>query len=163
MDSEQHTVAVRVPVRTAYELWDQPENLPRFLGGVIEVRPSGDAGTRWITRSAGTRRDFDAEVVTQDTDRRLTWWSDEGPWRAVDVAFTTLGPDACEVTLTVDWRRDAAGWDAASAARRVREDLERFQAVAESWPVVSVSVSPRGHSDVVDLREADRVSADQLG
>ena len=59
----EKTIAVAVPVRTAYNQWTQFEEFPQFLGGVREVRQLDDRRLHWVAEIAGVRREWEAEII----------------------------------------------------------------------------------------------------
>jgi uncharacterized membrane protein len=60
------------------------ESFPEFMDGVEEVRQVTDTTVHWRTKIAGVAREFDAEIIDQQPDRRIAWHTTEGArsgWR----------------------------------------------------------------------------------
>lgn len=136
MESSEHSVTVKVPVRTAYEQWTRVESYPRFMDGVHDVRRLDEHRMRWVTTVDGERRDLDVEIVTQVQDQRIAWWSVDEPRRAGSVTFRPDGTARTVIVLTLSWQpsEPAGSPPSAEDSGRAREDLERFKALIE--PIV---------------------------
>ena len=87
----EKSIQVDVPVRTAYDQWTQFEDFPRFMGGVQQVRQVGDTLTHWVAEIAGVRREWDAEILEQVPDQKVSWAATEGATNAGQVTFEDLG------------------------------------------------------------------------
>lgn len=131
----EETVEVNVPVRTAYDQWTQFEEFPRFMEGVEEVRQIDDTHLHWVAETAGRRAEWDAEIVAQEPDRRISWRSTDGMRNDGTVAFESIADDATRIHLAIDHEPDGAIEHAAEvtgiAQRRVRGDMERFKELIE--------------------------------
>jgi len=59
-----------------YGFWRNLENLPRFMDHLQSVQETGHGQTRWKTRGpGGTSVQWDAEIVTDEPNRRISWRS----------------------------------------------------------------------------------------
>lgn len=137
MESSEHVVTVDVPASSAYDVWTRVETYPRFLEGVHDVRRLDEHRTRWVTAVDGVRRDYDAELLANAEEQRVSWWSVDGPRRAGVVSVVPVSEHSCEVTLRVEWAAGAG--DASSAATvdgQVRHALERFRSMVENVVVL---------------------------
>ncbi|NUR59567.1 MAG: cyclase/dehydrase [Catenulispora sp.] len=136
MSDVRTSVDVQVPVRTAYNQWTQFESFPEFMSGVVAIRQLDDRHTHWVTEVAGARREFDAEIVEQLPDERISWRSTDGDVRHLGtVTFEPLAEGATRVTVDLTWEPqgllEKAG-DALGADRlQVKADLERFRRFIE--------------------------------
>lgn len=162
MPTIEETVEVNVPVRTAYEQWTQFEDFPRFMEGVREVTRVDDTHLHWVGDQAGRDAEWDAEIVAQEPDRRISWRSTEGPRNDGTVAFEPIGEDATRVHLAIEHEPQGAAEHAAEmvglAQRRVRRDVERFKDLVESRTATATheddaAADPRG--DVGDEPDAE--------
>jgi uncharacterized membrane protein len=93
------SVEVSVPIRTAYHQWTQFTEFPLFMEGVEEVSQSSDTLTHWKIKVAGVEREFDAEIIEQDPDERVSWKSVSGADHAGVVTFHRLDDASTRVTL----------------------------------------------------------------
>jgi len=136
MSTIEKTIDVQVPVHTAYNQWTQFESFPNFMEGVEEVRQVTDTRTHWKTKVAGATREFDAEIVEQEPDRKIAWHSVQGPNQGGVVTFQPVGGDRTRVALSMDYAPEGAAEKIADATklveRRVEGDLKRFKEFIES-------------------------------
>src|SRR3712207_1519178 len=102
MASVEQSVEVNVPVSTAYNQWTQFEEFPQFMDGVESVTQLDDRRLHWVAEIAGTRREWDAEIVDQEPDQRIAWRSIDGTGNAGVVTFRPIGEAKTEVTLQLD-------------------------------------------------------------
>jgi len=62
-----------------YRFWRDFENFPRFMQHLESVTVLSDSRSHWIaTGPAGTRVEWDAEVIADEPGKLLAWSSDEG-------------------------------------------------------------------------------------
>jgi len=136
VSSITESVNVTVPIRAAYDQWTRFESFPEFMDGVEEARRLDDATVRWRTRFAGVTREFDARIIEQRPDERVSRTSLEGPAHAGAVTFRRLDATTTRVTvrLEIDPERFAerAGARLGALGRRVKGDLRRFKTFVES-------------------------------
>jgi uncharacterized membrane protein len=136
MSTIEKSVEVAVPVRRAYNQWTQFESFPQFMDGVEEVRQTTDTRTRRRTKIAGVAREFDAEIVDQQPDRRIAWHTTEGPEQGGVATFEPVTEHTTRVALAMEFAPEGVGEKVADATnlveRRVQKDLERFKEYIES-------------------------------
>jgi uncharacterized membrane protein len=129
-------IEVDVPVTEAYNQWTQFEDFPAFMEGVDEVRQLDDTLLHWAATVAGRKAEWDAKIVEQEPDRRITWESADGKRTRGTVTFEEAGTGRTRIHLTMSYVAEGALERAGSAAgidaRRVRGDLERFKELIES-------------------------------
>jgi uncharacterized protein (TIGR02271 family) len=136
MSSIEKTIDVNVPVHTAYNQWTQFESFPRFMEGVEEVQQLDDKRLHWRAQIGGKEKEWDAEIVDQQPDRRVAWRSLGGAPNDGIVTFQPIDANATRVTLALDYEPegflenvgDALGF----VSGRVQGDLERFKTFIES-------------------------------
>jgi uncharacterized membrane protein len=59
-----------------YSFWRRFENLPRFMDHLESVKETSDGRTHWTTRGpAGMSVEWDAEITTDEPNRRISWRS----------------------------------------------------------------------------------------
>ncbi|MFP5334170.1 MAG: SRPBCC family protein [Actinomycetes bacterium] len=138
MSTIEKSVTVDVPVRTAYDQWTQFESFPQFMEGVESVTQLDDKTLHWKAEIGGVTREWDAEIVHQAPDERVTWRSVSGTKNDGTVSFTSEPgtPESTRVTLRLEYEPEGAVERAGDLLnivdRRVEGDLERFKEFIES-------------------------------
>jgi uncharacterized membrane protein len=137
MTTMEKSVTVDVPVRTAYNQWTQFETFPRFMDGVEEVRQLDDTHLHWKAQIAGVEREWDAEIVDQTPDERITWRALAGTKNDGTVSFAPVDQGKCtRVTLRLDFEPEGFVEKAGDALhivqQRVGGDLQRFKDYIET-------------------------------
>jgi uncharacterized membrane protein len=136
MGTVENSIVVDKPVRMVYDQWTQFEEFPRFMGGVEEVVQRDDSHLHWKASIAGVSREWDAEIVDQEPDRRISWVSTSGFKNDGTVSFDPVETAATRVTLRMEFQEESLAEKAADALgiaeRRVEGDLERFKDFIES-------------------------------
>ncbi len=132
----EKSIEVDVPVRTAYDQWTQFESFPKFMGGVELVRQLDDHRLHWKAEIGGVVREWEAEVVDQVPDFRVTWRSTSGTTHSGTVSFAAETPRSTRVTLRLEYEPEGAAEKAGDVLnivdRRIEGDLERFKEFIES-------------------------------
>ena len=135
MTHVERSIEVEVPVRTAYDQWTQFEEFPRFMSGVQEVRQVGDALTHWVAEIAGVRREWDAAILEQVPDQKVSWAATSGATNAGAVFFMAVGPDRTQVRLTLDYEPEGIVEKIGDVLdvidRQAVADLDRFKEFIE--------------------------------
>jgi len=178
------SVDVEVPLRTAYNQWTQFESFPEFMSGVVAVRQLDDRHTRWVTEIAGSRKEFDAEIVEQVPDERIAWRSVDGDVRHSGmVAFAPIDARHTRVSVDLAWEPqgvlEKAGGAVGVDRLQVKADLDRFRRFIEGrgvetgqWrgrvpepehrPTGFEDIVVSGDEDVVDLLMAQHQRVKEL-
>lgn len=132
----EKTIAVSVPVRTAYDQWTQFEEFPQFLGGVREVRQLDDRRLHWVAEIAGVRREWEAEIIEQVPDQKVAWAATDGATNAGAVFFSPIDDSQTLVRLHLEYEPEGlveqAGDKLGIVGRQAEGDLERFKKYIES-------------------------------
>ncbi|HEU4676473.1 MAG TPA: SRPBCC family protein [Motilibacteraceae bacterium] len=135
MSTVEQSIDVEVPVRTAYDQWTQFEQFPQFMEGVERIEQLSPTRTHWVTKVAGVKREFDAEITEQLPDERVAWTSVDGPRHAGVVTFHHLDTGKTRVMLQMDIQPEGALEKAGDALgvdkHRIKGDLERFKEFIE--------------------------------
>jgi uncharacterized membrane protein len=72
----QKSVVVHAPVAEVFELFRRPENFPRFMSHLFEVRRLDDRRHHWIAKGpAGTPAEWDSEITQLEPNRSVAWRS----------------------------------------------------------------------------------------
>ena len=135
MSTIEKTIEINLPVTTVYNQWTQFEDFPRFMEGVKEVRQIDDKRLHWVAEIAGKDEEWDAEIVEQVPDQRISWRSLGGAKNAGMVAFHRADANNTRVTLRIDYDPQGIAENVGSAlgivSARVEGDLERFKRFIE--------------------------------
>jgi uncharacterized membrane protein len=136
MSTIEETIDVRVPVSTAYNQWTQFEEFPEFMEGVESVTQLDDSHLRWVAEVGGEKREWQAEIVDQEPDRKVAWRSVEGQETGGVVTFQPIDAGATRVMVEMTWQpeglKEKAGAAVGLDSGRVKGDLERFKEFIES-------------------------------
>jgi uncharacterized membrane protein len=129
------SVEVNVPVRTAYNQWTQFEQFPKFMQGVVQVKQLDDTHLHWVARVGGRTKEWDAEIMEQVPDQRITWRAQQGTPNAGMVSFESVDGHT-RVDLEMQYApqdlREQVGDILGFASRQVESDLKRFKEFIES-------------------------------
>jgi uncharacterized membrane protein len=148
MSTAEQSIDVNVAVTTAYDQWARFESFPQWMEGVASVAQIDDTHLHWVAKVKdevaeveNETREWDAEIIEQICDRRISWQSvggepDEKP-NAGHVSFEPLGDSACRVTFRIDWEPEAAlmaneSYMLAAVNQVVAADLARFKDFIEA-------------------------------
>jgi uncharacterized membrane protein len=130
------SIEVGVPVSTTYNQWTQFEDFPLFMDGVDHVQQLDDTRLHWVATIAGKQAEWDAKIVEQEPDRKISWVSEDGKKTRGAVTFEERGPARTLIRLSMSYQADGPLEAVGSAAGlddwRVRGDLERFKQLIES-------------------------------
>lgn len=137
MSTIEKSVTVEVPLSTAYDQWTQFETFPEFMEGVEEVRQLDDTHLHWKADIAGVTREWDAEIVDQTPDERITWRALDGTTNDGTVSFRSNAPDGTtEVTLRMEFEPEGIVEKTGDALKivemRTSGDLKRFKEFIEA-------------------------------
>ena len=135
MSTIEQTIDVNVPLHTAYNQWTQFEDFPSFMEGVESVTQLDDRHLRWVADIGGETREWQAEIVAQEPDRRVAWRATDGKDNAGVVTFQPLDQTTTRVEVQMQWEpegmKEKAGSMVGMDDRRVKGDLERFNDMIE--------------------------------
>jgi uncharacterized membrane protein len=67
-------ITINSSPETLYRFWRNLENFPRFMRHLEEVRMTGERTSHWVAKApAGTRVEWDAEIVEDEASSRIAW------------------------------------------------------------------------------------------
>jgi uncharacterized membrane protein len=136
MSTTEKSIDIDLPISTVYNQWTQFEEFPQFMDGVESVTQLDDTRLHWVADIAGTREEWDAEIVDQEPDRRIAWRAITGTKNDGVVTFEPLGPEATRVTLDIDVEpqglKEQIGEKLGFVSKQVEGDLKRFKEFVES-------------------------------
>ena len=137
MERIEKSIEVKCPVRQVYNQWTQFEEFPRFMAGVKEVRQLDDTHLHWHAEVWGKDKEWDAEIVEQMPDQRISWRSTSGDApNAGSVRFEPVAPDTTRVRLTMEYEPQGlvenVGDKLGVMSARVQNSVEDFKKFIES-------------------------------
>ena len=136
MSTTQKSIEIDLPVSTVYNQWTQFEDFPHFMEGVERVTQLDEKRLHWVAEIAGAREEWEAEIVDQEPDRRISWRSTGGVKNDGVVAFQPVGPTTTRVTLDLDVEpqglKEKAGEKLGFVSKQIEGDLKRFKKFIES-------------------------------
>jgi uncharacterized membrane protein len=153
MTNAQHTVSVEAPIAAVYQQWLDVESFPQFIPLVREVTTSAEIYSHWTISVGRLTRSFDAEIVEQLPEERVSWRTITGDVTATgEATFSETSDTRTAVTLSVTWEPSTPAERAAAALgtddRAVKAALRAFKSHVET------NGGPSGHS-YVTLRSVD--------
>jgi len=129
------SIDVNRDITAVYDQWARFESFPGFMDGVDSVTQLDEVHLHWVADIAGRTREWDAEIVQQIPDTRISW-SGIGVAGGGTVTLAPIGSDQTRVTLRLEYQpedwSERAGDALALAQRRVRQDLDDFKRFIES-------------------------------
>ena len=130
------SIVVNVPVSRAYNQWTQFEDFPQFMGGVQSVKQLSDDRLEWVAQIFGVKRQWEARILEQRPDQKVSWAATSGATNAGAVSFDDLGPEQCRVTLFLEYEPEGLVEKAGDALniveRQAQSDLDKFKSFIES-------------------------------
>src|SRR5919112_190124 len=99
----EKSIMVNVPVSVAYNQWTQFEEFPHFMGGVKKIEQLSEDRLHWVAEIAGVRREWEAQILEQVPDQKVSWAATSGATNAGAVKFESAGPNSTLVYLTLEY------------------------------------------------------------
>lgn len=132
----EKSILVNVPLSVAYNQWTQFEEFPQFMGGVKSVTQLDDERLNWVAEIAGVRRQWNATILEQVPDKKVSWAATEGATNAGSVSFEDVGGGQTQVHLVLEYEPEGLvekiGDTLNVVENQAERDLERFKAFIES-------------------------------
>ena len=130
MSDHAKSIVVDQPVSTVYNQWTS-SRISRGSCRVSRASPSSnDKRLHWVAEIAGTRREWDAEIVDQEPDRLISWRSLDGTPNAGTVTFEPEG-NGSRIPLDLDVEPQGAveqhGDKLGFVSQQAEGDLKRFK------------------------------------
>lgn len=131
----EETVVVNLPVTTVYNQWTQFEEFPHFMGGIKQITQLSDDRLEWVAEIGGIRRQWEARVLEQVPDRKVSWAATEGATNAGTVSFEDLG-GTTRVNLVLEYEPEGLvekiGDKLNVVENQAKADLQKFKEFIES-------------------------------
>ncbi|OUM40000.1 SRPBCC family protein [Arthrobacter sedimenti] len=131
----EETVVVNLPVTTVYNQWTQFEEFPHFMGGIKQITQLSDDRLEWVAEIGGVRRQWEARILEQVPDRKVSWAATEGATNAGTVSFEDLG-GTTRVNLVLEYEPEGLvekiGDKLNVVENQAKADLQKFKTFIES-------------------------------
>ena len=131
----EKSVVVNVPIDTVYNQWTQFEEFPHFMGGIVEIRQLSDTTLHWVAEIGGVRREWQASILEQVPNEKVSWAATDGATNAGAVYFSAAGAGQTTVRLELEYEPEGLVENVADkvglVGRRVEADLEKFKSFIE--------------------------------
>lgn len=151
----EKSITVNVPRKELYQFWRNFGNLPRFMEHIESVTVINEKRSHWVaTGPAGTRFEWDAEIINDFENELISWRSLEGA--SVDHAGSVQFRDApgnrgTELTVLLEYS-PPGGALASTVAKlfgkepeqAIREDLRRLKQLMEAGEIATTKGQPSG-------------------
>ncbi|SFN89450.1 SRPBCC family protein [Mycetocola miduiensis] len=132
----EKSILVNVPLSIAYNQWTQFEEFPHFMRGVKSVTQLDDQHLKWVAEIAGVRRQWNATILEQVPDKKVSWAATEGATNAGSVTFEDVGGGQTQVHLVLEYEPEGLvekiGDKLNVVENQAEGDLGRFKAFIES-------------------------------
>jgi uncharacterized membrane protein len=132
----EESIDIDAPVSTVYNQWTQFEEFPHFMEGIKSVRQLDDKHIHWCAEIAGKEKEWDAEILEQIPDERITWQSLSGTENFGSVSFMPLEENRTRLTVRMGYDPEGAieniGAVFGVVSMKVSRDLKRFKDFIES-------------------------------
>ncbi len=166
----EETVVVNLPVTTVYNQWTQFEEFPHFMGGIKQITQLSEDRLEWIAEIGGIRRKWEARVLEQVPDRKVSWAATEGATNAGTVSFEDLG-GTTRVNLVLEYEPEGlvekVGDKLNVVENQAKADLEKFKEFIESESYATGawrgSVAGQPGTPTVDDAEQSRGDSGKAG
>jgi carbon monoxide dehydrogenase subunit G len=132
----EKSILVNVPVSIAYNQWTQFEEFPHFMSGVKSVTQLDNERLNWVAEIAGVRRQWNATILEQVPDKKVSWAATEGATNAGSVTFEDVGGGQTQVHLVLEYEPEGlvekVGDKLNVVEKQAEGDLDRFKAFIEA-------------------------------
>ena len=136
MRTIEKIIEVDRPVSAVYGQWARSQDFPQFMQGIREVQMLDDKQLGWKAKIGGKALEWDAEILEQVPDRRISWSSISGARNSGTVTFVSLTPAKTRVILYLSYDPkgilENLGANLGIVSTRVKGDLDRFKKFVES-------------------------------
>jgi len=149
------SITVKASPEEVAATWHDLERLPSFMSHLEEVSVNGDGRSHWVAAApAGSRVEWDAEVIEDVPAERMSWRSTDGA--SVPNAGTVRwvgapGARGTEVHVELSYEPPAGAAGAAVAKlfgeepnQQLRDDLRRFKQLLETGEIARSDSTPMG-------------------
>jgi len=132
MESVEKFIVVNAPVGSAYQLWADFENFPKFMKSLREVRRIDEKRYYFRSERGGTEYEIIVEMSLQIPERRIAWRTTSGEESSGVVSFEAEADGRTKVRFEMLYD-SRAGWrDPVFLSERLQSNLENFKKLIET-------------------------------
>jgi uncharacterized membrane protein len=138
----ERAIVIERPVGEVYAYWRNLEQLPRFMNHLVSVRELDSRRSHWAANApAGMTVEWDAEIVQDLPNRRLSWHSlpNSEVMNSGVVQFRELSSGATDVSVFLAYAPPAGALGAtvakllgAEPGQQIEDDLQRLKDLLEA-------------------------------
>jgi uncharacterized membrane protein len=147
------SITIGKPAHELYQLWRDPQTLSQIMGGLADVTQVSGNRQHWVLHGPFEKDiEWDAQVMEDQPDRRLTWKSLEGAMSPNEgVLSLKPAPRDWGTEVHLRFRFDPPGGTAGNMiARRLNivtrllaaKALRRFKSLAETGEIPTLKHTP---------------------
>ena len=132
MESVEKFIVVNAPVGSAYQLWADFENFPKFMKTLREVRRVDEK--RYYLRSEREGKEFEMviEMSLQIPERRVAWRTISGEQTSGAVSFESDPGGGTKIHFKMLYDSDGSWTNAEALSARLESHLENFKKLMET-------------------------------
>lgn len=132
----EKSILVNVPVGTVYNQWTQFEDFPQFMGGITSIKQLDDRTLHWVAEIAGVKREWEATILEQVPDQKVSWAATSGATNAGAVYFEPVSTEQTSVRLELEYEPEGlvetVGDKLNIIEKQAESDLNKFKEFIES-------------------------------
>jgi len=132
MQSVQTSIVVNAPVGSAYELWTNFENFPKFMKALREVRRIDDRHYYLRSERGGKEYETIAEISVKIPERRVAWRSKAGAESSGVVSFESEPDGSTKIRFEMIYDPNAGWQDPLALSERLQSNLVNFKTLMET-------------------------------
>lgn len=169
----QKSLIVNRSPEECYGFWRDVTNLPRFMTHIESVEARSDRQSHWVAKApAGTRVEWDAEIVDDRPGERISWRSLPGSQveQSGTVRFMRAPGNRGTIVRVQMQYAPPGGKVAALVAKlfgeepsqQIPQELRRFKAILETGEVPTTEGQPAGRSPLRPSVSPESPLADRI-
>jgi uncharacterized membrane protein len=136
MEKIDKSIDIDVPVSTVFNQWTQFEEFPFFMESIKHIRQIDDTHVHWEASIAGKQKQWDAEIVEQIPDHKISWRSTTGTPNNGELRFESIESGGTRLWLHLEYEPESVleeiGDKLGFVSKRVEDDLQRFKEYIEN-------------------------------
>jgi len=132
MESVEKFIVVNAPVGSAYQLWTDFENFPKFMKSLHEVRRIDEKRCYFRSERGGKEYEIIVEMSLQIPERRVAWRTTSGEESSGAVTFESEADGRTQVRFKMLYDSHAGWKDPVALSERIQSNLENFKKLIET-------------------------------
>lgn len=132
MESVEKFIVVNAPVGSAYQLWTDFENFPKFMKTLREVRRVDEKRYYLRAEREGKESEMVVEMSLQIPERRVAWRTISGEQSSGAVSFESEAGGGTKIHFKMLFDSDGGRTNATALSERLELHLENFKKLVET-------------------------------